>query len=139
MEQWQQILPSLKKFQEKKKYSLKEMDKDILQIIDFEVQRSAEKKYQLGHYKQNQCTFMSTFANLNPLKSQYYEITAFETFSGSSFHFEPISNSEIQEINEILSNISAIIELIQYPVYLNICKFQNQSFKKISFQTYSKD
>ena len=44
----------------------------------------------MGHFKSNNDTFLSTFINLNPLKSTFLDILAGEDFSGSNFMFERV-------------------------------------------------
>ena len=87
-----------------------------MEYIESEVKQQAKKKFEMGHYKQQGNTFMSTFPNLNPLKATYFDIVASEECAGSSFFFESVSVNEVYELNEILSHLFPLVYLTKHPI-----------------------
>ena len=85
----------------------------------------------MGHFKQSNDTYLSTFINLNPLKTRYYDVSASEDFSGSNFQFEIVDSEEIEDYNELISLMYPLIDFAELPVQLTSIKLKlsNLRFK----------
>lgn len=59
---------------------------------------------------------MSTFINLNPLKTRYYDVISGEEYKGSNFMFEKVSDEEIQTISELLDWIYPLVNFAKHPI-----------------------
>jgi inositol 1,4,5-triphosphate receptor type 3 len=68
---------------------------------------------------------MHTFANLNPLKMSYYDVSGSEDFSGSNFWFEAVQDTEIREYNELMSMIAPLMILNRNPILLSLLRYHS--------------